>query len=149
MQKINRLFYALGIFAVLFCSNAYADKIVQDAGALPEPAQQFLKATFPDRAVSYVKIDKNLIGPDEYKAILADGTEVEFDGKGQWVEIKAKAAGVPASVVPAPIATYVAEKFPNAKIQQIEKTRRGWSVELSNDLEVKFDKDLKFLRLDD
>ena len=58
-------------------------------------------------------------------------------------------SAVPANLVPANIATYVKSNFPGATIVKIDKERYGYDIELSNDLELKFNKNGKMLRVDD
>ena len=45
---------------------------------------------------------------------------------------------LPAAIVPAAIAAYVKATFPNTVITKIDKERYGYEIELSNDIELKF-----------
>ena len=56
---------------------------------------------------------------------------------------------VPASLVPAAIANYVKGNFPGTFIEKIDKERYGYEIELSNDLDLKFDKKGNLKRIDD
>lgn len=56
---------------------------------------------------------------------------------------------VPTSIIPTSIRTTVAKLQPKQRIVGIEKERRGYDVELSNGVEMKFDRDGKFMRYDD
>ena len=52
-------------------------------------------------------------------------------------------------IVPAKIAGYVAEHYPSSGIEKIEHKRYGYEVELTNDLDMKFGADGRFLGIDD
>ena len=56
---------------------------------------------------------------------------------------------VPADLIPASIAEYVKTHFPGTQIVKIDKERRGYEVELSNDLDLQFNKNGKFIGIDD
>ncbi|MBQ7441272.1 MAG: PepSY-like domain-containing protein [Prevotella sp.] len=52
-------------------------------------------------------------------------------------------------MIPEVIKQYVNENFPESIITKIEKERYGYDIELSNDLELKFNKQGYILRMDD
>lgn len=87
-----------------------------------------------------------------FEVRFEDGSEVEFDKKGNWKEVDCKRQAVPASVlslVPAEIQTYAAATFPQVTITKINQKHWGYEVELSNGFGLEFDKKGKFLRMDD
>lgn len=105
--------------------------------ALPSDAQTFLTENFSVSPVSYAVKEFN-----EYEVVLADGTEIEFNGKGEWKTVDMNHGIVPAGVIaslPAPIAAYLSTSFANVPV---EKVRKGfwpaYKVELVNDLELEF-----------
>lgn len=55
---------------------------------------------------------------------------------------------MPGSFVPNAIQTYVANNQKGAKVVGIERTRGGYDIELSNGIEMKFDKNGNFKRYD-
>ena len=87
-------------------------------------------------------------GQDEYKVNFTQGGNVEFDKKGEWESVSMKSAGVPAGIVPSTIMVYLKEKFPNGKVIKIERDKRGYEVKMDNGLELDFDKNGKFLKID-
>jgi hypothetical protein len=89
------------------------------------------------------------INDNDYTVLLSDGSKVEFDSKGKWESVENKKSGVPASVIPAKIKEYVATNYPSLLIVKIEKSMYGYEVELSNDLDLKFDANGNFQRVDD
>lgn len=144
MKKIILLM----IIAVLTASTACSDDLkTTDVNKLPTKAQQYLKNF--SSPVSLIEIDENLISDDTYEVILADGTEVEFNADGEWRSIDCQHMSVPTLFVPKSISDYVSNHFANLKIVKIKIERRGYDVELSNDIELKFDKNGNFVKIDD
>lgn len=116
--------------------------------SLPEAAKMTIKKHFKSK-VSLVKIERRLGSVHEYEVILTDGTEIEFDSKGNWDKVEtAVNKSVPSSLVPAGIANYVKNNYKGVNIVSLDKERYGYSVELSNGLDMEFDKNGNFLRFD-
>ena len=82
-----------------------------------------------------------------YDVYLADGTTLEFDRKGEWTDVQNRVSGVPDSVVPEKILTYVTTNYSNAFIVDIERERQ-YNVELNTDLDLDFSLDGDFIRID-
>ena len=115
----------------------------------PTPAiTEFVKTYFPKVSVLIVKPEH-----DEYEVRLSDGTELEFTRNFEWKKIDCEHSNtytaVPAELVPEQIATYVKTNFADQSITKIEKKRRGWEIELSNELEIKFNKNFVVTKIDD
>lgn len=115
---------------------------------LPAPAQTFVSTHFPNQAASYVEEDKGMLSTD-YKVLLTGGTEIEFDGKGNWEEIDGNKTAIPNSILPKGVESYVASNYKGQGVEKIEKEGWGYKVELLNDVELVFDSNGKFLRIDD
>lgn len=124
-----------------------SDKIIQPS-QLPSKAVSFIEQHFPGIEVSYVKLDSGLM-KKSYDVRLANGVEIEFNGKGEWDNVDCNNMPVPSVLVPEAIATYVQTIFPGQSIVKIDKEPFGWEVELSSDLELKFSKDGRLLTVDD
>lgn len=56
---------------------------------------------------------------------------------------------VPEALVPAAIVQYVKTNFDGTVITKIDKERYGYDIELSNDLELKFNKKGQVMEVDD
>lgn len=146
---IKRILIAL--VAVLGISSAAVarDTYARDASVLPKAAQVALSKNFK-AGVNLVKIDKTLGRVSEYEVVLTDGTEITFDRNGNWESVEIGSRGnIPAAFVPAPISQYVKKTQKGAKIVGIDRESSGYEVELSNGIEMKFDKNGRFLRYDD
>ena len=120
-----------------------------DASVLPEAAKSTI-ANNCKAKVSVVKVDKDFGRVSEYEVILTDGTEISFDRDGNWKNVEtSNTRAVPAAFVPAQIRNYVAKNQNGTNIVGIEKERKGYDVELSNGVDMKFDKAGNFIRYDD
>ena len=127
--------------------STFANERIIPAEQLPEAAKTFIQKTFPGQTISYAMIDND--GKKKYEVRLSDGTEVEFDKNGTWDKVDCNYTAVPADLVPENIANNVKSSFPDAVIVKIDKERYGYEVELSNDLDLKFNKSGQMLRVDD
>lgn len=134
--------------ATLLCFACNAQKRNITIAELPATAQTFIKTNFPNQATSYIIEDKE-ITHTEYKVRFTGGTEVEFDGKGSWEELDANKGALPVSVLPKAIATYVAQNYKGLTVEKLDRERYGYKLEFTNDLELEFDTNGKFLRIDD
>ena len=82
--------------------------------------------------------------------MFADLSSVEFDRSGNWKQVKCKKGGaIPEAIIPTRILSYVKEAFPDQLIVKIERSRWGYEVEIQNGLELEFDKNCSFVRIDD
>ena len=115
---------------------------------LPAAAQTFLKSHFAELTLAYAVEDPKFIG-SEYEVIYTDRTEVEFDSDGASTSVGSRYAAVPADIVPEQIKSYVAQTFPNQQVRKIERKRYSWEIELSNGLEIEFDKQFNVTDIDD
>ena len=133
MKRITALFIATAIclFAVSACESVVTfDK-------LPANAQSFITQNFSDSPVSYAVKDFN-----EYNVILANGTETEFNGKGDWKTVEMNHGAIPSTILallPASINSFLTASFANIPVEKVEKgSRPAFKVELVNGLELEF-----------
>ena len=145
-MKTIQLLAALS--ALMLSASCHAglspDGTIITVSQLPQKAQEFIQQYFPDKTASYAKKEYT-----QFEVKFSDGTEVEFDRKGNWDNVDCQWESVPAALVPTEIATYVSTNFPGALIVKIDKERYGYEIELSNDLELKFNKSGKLFHIDD
>ena len=123
------------------------EKIIQ-FNNLPKISQQFVTKYFNTKNISSVWLDDDFFSKD-YEVHLNDGTKIEFDGKGNWKEIDTKQQQIPTLLIPKEINKYVTKAFPQTQIIKIEKKRFGYKIELNNDLDLVFNTNGDFLRIDD
>ncbi len=142
----------IAVAALLFAGTtaAFADgrerPITLDK--LPVAAQTFLKTHFADLTLAYAVEDPKFIG-SEYEVIYTDRTEVDFGSDGEWTSVECRYEALPASIIPPQITKYIEETFPGTSIHKIDRDKYSWEVELSNNLEIKFDRQFKVIDIDD
>lgn len=147
MKKVILNAFAV-IAMVLTASSCDKETMVQESD-LPAKASTFVSENFSNATVSHVKKEKEGWSGKEYTVYLADGTEIEFDKSGNWTKVEgAQNNPIPTGFIPKSIVDYVAEKYPNTAINGIEKNKNSFDVELTNDLELVFDVNGNFLRID-
>lgn len=145
--KTMKRFFAILAALVSLPFLSTADDHAIPFAQLPQTSQTFVQTHF--KGVNVVLAMRDF---DSYEVRFEDGTEIEFDRSGNWKEIDCKYKAVPASVVkliPAGIKSYVSSNFPQAEINQVNVKRWGYEVELNNGLELDFNKNGGFLRMDD
>jgi hypothetical protein len=136
------------IFFMVVVMVQAQEKIIQFA-QLPLSAQSFIKTYYPKSTVSHITMENEFLAEKEYKVVLTDGVKMEFDGKGNWTEVDAKLDAVPTNIIPASIHAHIKKSFPNNNIVQISKSARKYEVELTNGLDLEYNKKGEFVRIDD
>lgn len=133
------------IIAAFSLSCTEKDTII-NAKELPTNAQTFISTNWPDATVNTAIKDRDgaII---EYNVILSDATKIEFDKKGNWESVDNN-NGIPTGFILSPIVTYVTTNFANDSITEISKDDFGYDVELSNHIDLEFDKKGNFKRID-
>ena len=134
MKKILSLL-VMAIVAIQF--SFAGDVITKDMNQLPLPARNFINRHFTKPQVAHIKIDKDLLESAKYEVLLTDGTEIDFDSKGNWEEVSAsKGHAVPVSVVPSFAVSYLKEHNFTEPVTKVERDRNGYEVELSTGVEL-------------
>lgn len=112
----------------------------------------FVKTYFPQN-----EILSSIKDGFDYDVTLSDYTKIDFDGnmfgKLEWDEVDCKHASiyteVPTKLIPAEITDYVNRVHSTQTIVKIAKDTRGWDIELSNGIEIEFDKRFNVIDFDD
>lgn len=148
MKKLILAFTILFSIATLTMSCDKETVVTEDQ--LPSTASQFLNQHFNNVKILSIVEEKEGLSGKEYDVLLDNGIEIKFDKNGEWLNIDAKAdtTSLPESLIPASINSYVKQNYANAGINSIEKEKHGYDVELTNGLDLVFDKDGKFVRID-
>lgn len=124
------------------------DRYERTDESLPQAAKLTLQKHFKAK-VALVKIEKTIGTIQEYEVILTDGTDISFDAKGNWDSVETPINKVvPSKLIPQSIVDYVNTNYKKAGIVSIDKENYGYDVELSNGIEMKFDKAGNFKRFD-
>lgn len=149
MKAIKKIVVTLSL--LLLGSVVYAqdsDDININPNQLPSKSLQFVKKHFKSSVSNAVK-DMDYGRVSEYQVYLQDGTKIDFGRNGDWKDVESFQSEVPSAIVPAKISSYVKNNYSGNRIQKIEKERFGYSVKLSNGIELDFGKAGQFLKIDD
>jgi hypothetical protein len=123
------------------------DKIITRE-ELPEKAQVFLTQHFEGIEILYAKVEREMGVIMSYDVLLDGEVKVEFNRRGEWTSVDCERNQVPNGVLPQGVLDYVTKKFAKSYVVEIERGLLGYDVKLNNDLDLDFDKNGKFLRVD-
>lgn len=115
---------------------------------LPSEARNFISLHFPGERVALALMERDF--PDiDYKVVFATGAMAEFDRQGLWTEISCRYSEMPAGIVPEPMEAKAAELYPDSRVTEIERGRKGYELKLDNGMELTFGTDFRLLDIDD
>ena len=138
--------FLLLIAATLTFSAASAQDSKVTFNDLPADAINFVRQHFLVDQIASVWKDTDY-NDEEYTVIFRDGLEIEFNGNGDWKELKARHGKVPDHVVPEKILAHVSATFPFESIKEVSRnlTKKRYKAELTDDQELKFDENFNFI----
>lgn len=123
--------------------NAQGRKI--DPPQLPQGAHTFLKEHFPNYTITRASKDWEH-GEKGFEVTLNDGTEVEFWKDGSYREVDGHGKPIPTAYILTSITDFVKLKYPNEKITHIDWGHKDVDVDLTNKIDLEFDKNGKPLK---
>ena len=132
---------------LLFSTIAVNAQKKIEVSELPSGAREFIKDYFQNTTIDKAKKDAEH-GEKGYEVILSDGTEVEFWKNGKWREVDGKDKPIPTGFIDKLITDYVSKNYPNNKITHIDYGHKDVDVDLTDDKDLEFSKDGKFLKGD-
>lgn len=139
--------FALLAVAAIGIASCNSESTYNDMTELPESAQAVVNENFTSNVIS-TKVETNTIGVDEYEVYLADGSKIKFEGN-EWEEVTVTPGNsVPEYFVLEPIRVYVTETMPGQDIVKIEREKTGYEVKLANNMELVFDNNGTFIKVD-
>ena len=148
MKKIFKIFALVAVSFFALQTVAMADSYKPIAyNKIPSEARQIISKHFPAKKVALSKMDSDFFDRS-YDVIFTDGTKIEFDKKGNWKEIDCHRKAVPSALVPSAILRYVSSNYRGHKIVKIERDSKKYDVELSNGVELTFDKKFNITDID-
>ncbi|WP_394774158.1 PepSY-like domain-containing protein [Flavobacterium sp.] len=119
------------------------------AADLPQTASTFITTYFPNATYQVIKKqDKPDSDGSVYDVYLTNGFEIDFDANGNWIDIDGNNQVIPVALIPEKINTYVTANYPNQFITSIDNERTYTEIELNNKVELVFDLQGNFLRID-
>ena len=139
----------LTLVTILFLGViAFAQEKISQFEQLPANSQEFIKTYFKDYKISYVLSDKEITDID-YKVRFEDGTEIEFNAKGDWTDVSSKQACIPTGFIIQEIVNFVNTNHNGMCITDIEREFNRITIELNNSLEIEFNNKGKLISYDD
>ena len=145
MKKIFSIL-ALAIATLVGLQSCEKEDVMIPAAELPSEVISFLDTHFSGIEVRSVIKDYDN-STYEFEVYLSNGTRIELSRRGEWRNVENHLAGVPHSVIPNKILTYVAENYPDQMIIGIERDRQI-DVELKGGVELVFSLNEDFVRVD-
>ena len=147
MKRIFRILM-IAICCMVSCNmvaNAGNDKPIS-VNALPAKAQTLLNNHFNGQKVMLATIESGVVSRS-YDVVLQNGTKLEFDKKGNLTEIDCKQGIVPALLIPQAIKNYLKDNA-GQSVQKIEMNKNEYEVELTNGLDLTFNKHFQLIDID-
>lgn len=111
---------------------------------LPEKAQAMIDSYFPKCSVVLVEVESES-GAEQCEVWLNDGTKIEFDTQGEWQRVSRNKSGVPESMIPHTIMEYIRKNYPGNIVTKFSRKDYGFKIELSDDMDLRFDKQCQFI----
>ena len=145
MKKIFSIL-ALAIATLVGLQSCEKEDVMIPATELREEVISFLDTHFSGIEVRSVIKDYDN-STYEFEVYLSNGTRIELSRRGEWRNVENHLAGVPHSVIPNKILTYVAENYPDQMIIGIERDRQI-DVELKGGVELVFSLNEDFVKFD-
>ena len=138
--------FLLLITAVLTLGATSAQDKKVTFNDLPADAINFVREHFLVDHIASVWKDTDY-NDEEYTVIFRDGLEIEFNGNGDWKELKAHHGKVPNHVVPEKILAHVQATFPFESIKEVSRnlSKKKYEAELTDGQELKFDDKYNFI----
>lgn len=122
------VFLAAAIAGIGFLSGCDEVKIKEKR--LPETARTFIQKNFPHTNILGAEKERE-DGVKQYNVRLADGTEIEFDARGNWKSIECEFSILPEAALLPTISGYITENYPGSKAYKIDKKYGGYEVEIT------------------
>ena len=141
----------LTVITMSFVSFSSCEKkTVLSESELPSEIKTYVNTHFSDHSILQVLKDNDGFELT-YDVMLTERISLEFNRKKEIIDIDGnRNFGLPNSVIPEKILTYVQSNYPSNYIIGWERTDyKNQKVELDNELELLFNKSDDFLRFDD
>lgn len=133
-------------FGLVSCGSDDDDQLI-GVEQLPAQAVNFIDTHFPDAEILSITMDSN-DSNSKFEVKLNNGFDIDFDENGQWTEVEGHGQQVPDAIIPNPVLAYVQSHYPDAFIEEISKKNGKIKIDLSNDIDLVFDLDGNFIKID-
>lgn len=137
----------LASLMIALCACADRHQMIEYA-QLPVQAQAFVQKYFNQADVAYIEREHDNLQL-EYNVHMKDATEIDFDREGHLKSVDCQRKALPDGIVPTLIMQYVGLHHPKQIVTEYVIDYRTQKVELNNEIELIFDMEGHFLRMDD
>lgn len=148
MKRTMRIMM-IAIYCILSCNilaSAGNDKPIS-VTTLPIKAQILLTNYFGNQKVALATIESGVVNKS-YDVVLQNGTKLEFNKKGELTEIDCKQGVVPVNLIPLSIKNYLQNNYPGQSVKKLEIKKNEYEVELSNGMDLTFNKHFQLIDID-
>lgn len=114
---------------------------------LPAKALETINSHYSENNIASYEIKTIPVIGKSYEVKFNDGAEVDFDEQGVWHEWK-DAKGLPDGVLPANIKDYVTKNYGSTFATSIDKEKNKIDIELASGVDLEFDTNGNFVRID-
>ena len=140
--------YLLLSIALLSVCIVKAERLAVGYDELPAKARQFVTTYFTDAGIAGVAMNKDFMN-NSYDLYFTDGRKVEFDKRGEWIEIDCVRSAVPTGIVPEKIVEFLKANNQDNYIVKIERDKNICKIKLDNGIKAEFDNKGVFIGYDD
>jgi hypothetical protein len=140
IKKLSFIFVLLAIVATISgCTKS----------DIPPAVKNYVAINFPSAKIINIERDHEAHGI-AYDITLDNGVEIDFNSRNQWESIDCEHASisVPINLLPKSIGEYIQSTYPGEKVIEVERDAYGYELKLTNRLELIFDKNGEFMRID-
>lgn len=137
--------FSLALLMLFSFSSCDKEEILSDE-KFPDEITLFISTHFPDNEIRQVVKDNDGFNRT-YDVVLSGNIKLEFNRKKEIIDIESDSK-LPDSVIPVKILQYVNENYPDDFISSWELDGKKQKVELNGGLDLEFDKNGNFLRID-
>lgn len=130
------------LVAMISCDQ---DKVLPSS-EYPSEITSYIAMHFPNNRILQILKDNDGL-TKEYEVLLSENINLKFNGKKEAIEIDGTTK-LPNSVIPEKILQYVTSHYPDNYITDWELDKRVQQIKLDNNLELEFNKEGDFLKLD-
>ncbi len=132
--------------ALLFLASCEKERVMASAD-VPQEIQSYVETHFSDHKIIQTLKDNEGLTLT-YDVTLDSAISLEFNRSKEIISIDANSK-LPDTVIPSKILTYVLTNYPSQFITDWEKeSRKVQQIELNNGLDLEFDEDGNYLRID-
>lgn len=144
----SKMWIALGLLmASILPAKADDDRMI-NWEQLPAQAREFLTTHFEGKALSLAKEDRELFEV-RYEVVLVGGEKIEFTRSGAWEEVSCRYASIPSAIIPPEILSQVQSRYPDVAVTEINRESKRYELQLSNGMELIFDRQGRLVGWDD